>query len=93
MCNKRIYGANSISPGIVFGGLGEETEANARLIAAAPELYTALKVVTNHMDRAGGDRDGMPECPWCKSGPDGDGHSGDCELLIARAALAKAEGR
>ncbi len=36
--DKRIIGANKISPGIVFGGLGAETEANARLIAAAPAL-------------------------------------------------------
>lgn len=39
----RIVGANLISPGIVFGGLGEETDANARLIVAAPDLSDALK--------------------------------------------------
>lgn len=45
--DKRVAGANKISPAIVFGGLGEETEANARLIAAAPELLEALKEVTD----------------------------------------------
>jgi hypothetical protein len=41
--NQRLVGANRISPGIVFGGLGEETDANAHLIATAPELLGALK--------------------------------------------------
>lgn len=36
--DKRIIGANRISPAIVFGGLGAETDANARLIAASPGL-------------------------------------------------------
>lgn len=43
LINKRIVAANSVSPGIVFGGLGAESEANARLIAAAPELLEACK--------------------------------------------------
>lgn len=70
-----------------------EIASNARLIAAAPELLAALKAVTEHMDRAGGDAYAMPECPWCKAGPDGDHHGSDCELVAARAAIAKAEGR
>lgn len=41
--DKRIIGANRISPAIVFGGLGAETDANARLIAASPELLATLK--------------------------------------------------
>lgn len=77
----------------VSGGTPQHADNNARLIAAAPDLYEALKAITAHMDRAGGDADGMPECPWCKAGPDGDDHRGDCELLTARAAIAKAEGR
>jgi hypothetical protein len=41
--DKRIVAANLVSPAIVFGGLGAETEANAHLIAAAPDLYAALE--------------------------------------------------
>lgn len=62
--------------------------------ASQRELLEALKAVTEHMDRAGGDAHGMPECPWCKAGPEYDTtHAGDCDLLKARAAIAKAEGR
>ncbi len=67
-------------------------EADKRLIGAAPELLDALKAVTDQMDSAGGDRDGMPECPWCNT-QDVVRHAGDCALLIARMAIAKAEGR
>lgn len=57
-------------------------------------LVSALRALTEGMDRAGGDRDGMPECPWCHSGPgmglsdDGESHTADCELLKARELLA-----
>jgi len=63
----------------------------AELLQAAEariaELETALREVTADMDWAGGDNCGMPECPWCRSGPDGDNHRADCELVKARAAL------
>ena len=72
---------------------GDEIVSVCRALIAAEErvqeLERALHVVTDRMDRSGGDRDGMPECPWCRAGPDGDDHADDCELLIARAALAK----
>jgi hypothetical protein len=55
------------------------------------ELYDALKALAFGMDRAGGDAHGMPECPWCKAGPDGDDHRGDCELAQAREVLAKVD--
>lgn len=54
--------------------------------AERDRLKAALLDVTIGMDRAGGDRDGMPECPWCQSQGDYD-HSGDCALVAARAAL------
>ncbi len=66
---------------------GVEDAANARLIAAAPELYAALKAL-------------MAEpygCPFCDSGklrmpnnPAKD-HEVDCGFALARAALAHAE--
>ncbi len=36
------------------GGCGVPVEANARLIAAAPELYMALKVIVDCMPKDGG---------------------------------------
>lgn len=82
----------------IIGGFDDAVEigptsiANARLIAAAPELLAALKAVTQDMDQAGGDGYGMPECPWCKCEPNHE-HAADCDLLAARAAIAHAEGR
>lgn len=55
----------------------EEIEANARLIAAAPELLAALTIAVNRIEIA--NRDGDPILSaW---------------LPAARAAIAKAEGR
>lgn len=48
--DQRIVGADRISPAIVFGGICE-TEANARLIAAAPELLEAAKAMFRQMER------------------------------------------
>jgi hypothetical protein len=42
--DKRIVGADRISPAIVFGGISESA-ANAALIAAAPELLLALDLI------------------------------------------------
>lgn len=59
--------------------LGPEGEANAHLIAAAPDLYEALDKVRERLDW-GGHTDGQPDCPSCAL------HSLVC------AALAKARG-
>ena len=59
-----------------------EIEANARLIAAAPCLYEALKGLRAYTVEMTG-----WEC-LCDEGVDG-----SCALCIADAALAKAEGR
>jgi hypothetical protein len=65
----------------------------AALEAQRDALTAALRAVTEHMDRAGADGYGMPQCPWCWCSFDTrrDGeipHNGDCELVKARAALA-----
>ncbi len=63
------------------------------LEAERDRLKAALQDVTIGMDRAGGDRDGMPECPWCQSqgrpedAEEGYAHDVDCSLMMARAAL------
>jgi hypothetical protein len=51
----------------------------------------ALRRVTDGMDQAGGDRDGMPECPWCHT-QESERHDSDCELIAARRALGGEEG-
>ena len=60
-------------------GLGEgEQEANARLIAAAPELLDALQAMTEIAEMTIG---------WLPTPPNADG-----PLIQARAAIAKATG-
>ncbi len=63
------------------------TSPEARLHA----LQSALKAVTDDMDRAGGDGYGMPECPWCHAQTDDPEyqHKADCELAAARAVLVR----
>ena len=39
-----------IVPGVAMCGNGELSEGNARLIAAAPELYEALVALVHHTD-------------------------------------------
>lgn len=65
-----------------------EWEANARLIAAAPDLLAVLRevvvaAVTNE-----------DACPICLRGLDGpQGHASGCVIPAAVAAIARAEGR
>src|SRR5687768_8810194 len=60
-----------------------EAEANARLIAAAPELYEALEFIFDHIaDKERGPRDLYPAF----------GLDASRALEMARAALAKARG-
>jgi hypothetical protein len=59
-----------------------QAEYDARLIAAAPDLYQVIKAV-EWVDIDG------PRCPSCFSSNEF-GHSKDCELA---SAIAKAEGR
>ena len=71
--------------------LGEEA-ANARLIAASPEILAALEhILTNRDDIGGG------SCIWCFRTFEEEDQtlctSDDCDGFIARAAIAKARGR
>jgi hypothetical protein len=61
-----------------------EEEANARLIAAAPDLLEALKAVTPPHRALG--------C-WCSYSRDTEGYGHEDGCKLARAAIAAAEGR
>jgi hypothetical protein len=54
-------------------------------------MLMALKRVTDHMDRAGGDGYGMPECPWCKVQDEDRPHLPECELMLARQVIVDVE--
>jgi hypothetical protein len=65
--------------GVFPGRDGSEVKANARLIAAAPELLAAVKAFNAFVDE-------YEPCPACSHSP----HSTDCFIP---KAIAKAEGR
>lgn len=66
-------------------GNGPAAEANACLIAAAPELLEALRALLADIDAD----DGRDSC-WCLSDAPGSPSPGPCEACLARAAIAKA---
>lgn len=68
----------------VYNQTTPDTVANARLIAAAPELYEALRSLLAEVeaDREAEDPQARTQMEW-----------EDAPLAAARAALAKAEGR
>lgn len=68
----------------VADGIDEDgaMEANARLIAAAPDLLAALENLTPILEAAESNASGNPEWKWVSS-----------RINTARAAIAKAEGR
>lgn len=67
-----------------FGNLDEEMEANARLIAAAPELLENLKNAVNAMRRMDRKLLEITNSPFeCEKG----------EIVDALKAIAKAEGK
>lgn len=87
-----IWGGGKVQIGaVILGAEGAsqvEGRANARLIAAAPDLYEALAALewsdTKERDEGGVEL----ACPCCWAVQD-DGHKVDCKLA---AALAKARG-
>lgn len=67
-----------------------ETDANARLIAAAPDLLQALHEVIGDcyaLDFATGES----RCNFCCQ-PEREPHDADCTMHVVLAAIAKAEG-
>lgn len=70
-----------------FGVAAARTKEDARLIAAAPDLYAALRALNRY---AASDYDDFTPC-WCRV-PGLDRHE-DSGCSLARAAMAKAEGK
>jgi len=67
-------------------GDGTSRGLTRELAALIRETHAAL----DGMDQAGGNGQGMPECPWCQAQPDYDDmvrHAHDCRLFTTRAAL------
>lgn len=69
-------------PKDALGVSDSESQANARLIAAAPDLLEALRVVVETEDKAR--HPGLTKEGWCCPS--------SYAVSIARAAIAKAEG-
>lgn len=75
--------------------LTEQHEANARLIAAAPDMLALLERVTPANPFTGPELSGGPACIGCGRSQGNDWH-GDprdtCSWAAARAVIAKAKG-
>lgn len=75
-----ILDANSICLAILGGPLAEEVAANARLIAAAPKLLSALKGLSDSIDMEQ-EFEHQLDCDDPES----------CSLCIARKAISEVE--
>ena len=69
-------------------GWGDVDAANARLMAAAPDLLDALRDLLQHME---GHHETI-ECDWSVDGKTGDPCTGCDSIAKARAAIKAAEG-
>lgn len=67
---------------------GTSGDANARLIAAAPDLLAALQALVQRLDPLGEDAPDSAECRVCGKHPGS--HAPDCPVSIAKQAIAKA---
>jgi hypothetical protein len=56
-----------------------ESQANAHLIAAAPELYAALEAASDTLDACGRDTIGTPTCDFFRMQVD------ECNAVLAKA--------
>lgn len=74
-----------------------DRDEDAALIAAAPDMYSALLRFVNTDPRTHPEGPWVTECRYCGARAQGiapnEVHAVGCELDAARAALAKAEGR
>lgn len=83
--DKPLYTLVATAHGAIFAGPPyDEMLANARLIAAAPELLEALERVEQRARESG-------ECPFCHQPPEV-GCAPACPLTAARTAIKKARG-
>jgi hypothetical protein len=73
---------------LTLGIVRDRDVARARATRAEGALRVC-EAALDGMDQSGGDRDGMPECPWCHS-DSAERHDSDCGLAIARKAIAAA---
>jgi len=73
-------GAHDMEPHAAVSQFAADPDADARLIAAAPDLLAALEQIV-------ADNDGY--CYRCEKGND---HGPSCPIPTARAAIAKAKG-
>ena len=70
-----------------------ECEANARLIAAAPELLTALETIRSNLMELDDDGGGRPGCGWREMDATHVDELISNSLRLAIDVIAKAEGR
>ena len=68
-----------------------ESEANARLIAAAPDLLAALKVALPRLAHKASCHTVRPTSEWEKHGSSCFDEC-DCEIKVVRAAISRATG-
>ena len=80
-----------VKVGRTLATLDFENEANAHLIAAAPDLLEACKALVDFAPSDG------HRCLYCDARvyavDSTDEHSPDCELIKAQTAIEKAEGK
>lgn len=74
--NRTVADNRAIAADIIDPATGMPSEANARLIAAAPELLAELELLSSVVEGCG--MAAMPEV--------------ECRLVFARSAIAKATG-
>ena len=93
IANVRKFTEDSIQWAVKGGPAAEANIANARLIAAAPELLEACEALVDECCIF--ERNGDWCCPFCNNVQETDRdfeHEPDCPVVSALAAIAKAKG-